>query len=60
MRNEVVGLKYETDTAVAIGVPIDVVVFFGGDGIYLNIAVCVAVKTADNVQQCGFSATGRT
>ena len=45
---------------VAVSVPIAVVVKFGGNTVYDDIARCVLVKPADDIQKRGFSAPGRT
>ena len=60
MRDKVVGLENETYFLVAVSVPVDVVVLFGGNSVNLYIAACISVKASDYIQQSGFAAAGRT
>ena len=59
MRDEVVALKDKADGVVAVCVPVAVVVLLRGAAVDDKVAGGVAVQTADDVQQRGFSGTGR-
>ena len=56
VRDEVIGLKDETDCVVAVGVPVAVLVLLGGAPVYDQITVSVLVKAADDVQKRSFTA----
>ena len=58
--DQVVGLEDETDRVVSVGVPVAVLVFFGGDPVYDQIAAVVAVQSADDVEQSGLSGSAGT
>ena len=60
MGNEIVALEHETDGVVAIGVPIAAFVLFGGNAVDHQIAGIIVVKSADDVEQCGFAGAGRS
>ena len=60
MRDQIVGLKDKADRVIAVVIPVSVLILFGrfvGDG---QIALCVAVQSADDVQQRCFAAAGRS
>ena len=56
MRDKVIALKNEADRVISIGVPVSVLVFFGGYSVDYQVAGGVMVKTTDNIQQGGLSA----
>ena len=60
MRNQVVALKDKPDTVIAVAVPIPVLKIFRGDAVHDEIAVIVAVESADDVEEGRFSRTGRS
>ena len=60
MRNEVIALKYKANGVIAIGVPITVLKILGGFPIDDQISAGIPIQAADDVQHCGFSASGGT
>lgn len=60
MGNQVITLEDEADGVIAVGIPVTVMEFLGGAPGDDQVAACVLVKTADDVQHCGFSASGGT
>ena len=59
VRNEIVRLEYETYAPVAVGVPVLVAVFLGGDAVHLYVAAGITVESAYDVEQRGLAAPGR-
>ena len=57
MRNEIVRLKYESDTVIAVSVPVFVVVIFGGSTADDEIAARIVIQPADDIQKGGLAAT---
>ena len=55
VRDKVVALEHEADGVVAVGVPIPVVIFPGGDAVDDQISAVIAVKAADDIQQRRFA-----
>ena len=53
--DQVIALEHETNGVVAVGVPVAVGVLLGGDAVDDQVAAIIAVKAADDVQQCGFA-----
>ena len=60
MRDQVIALEHKADRMVAVGVPVPVIIFPCRDSVYDQISVVIAIKTADNIQQCCLSGTGNT
>ena len=60
MRDQVVGLKYEADRVIAVGIPVPVLVFFGRDAVDDQVAAVIAVQSADDIEECGLSRTAGT
>ena len=59
MRDEVVGLKDEADAVIAVDVPVVVGIVLCADPVHEDVAACITVKPADDVEQGGFTAAGR-
>ena len=59
VRYQVIGLEYETYAVVAVGIPIAVLIIFGGDALDYKVARRVMVESADDVQKGGFAAARR-
>ena len=55
--NQIVALEHKTNGVVAVGVPVAVGVFFGGNTVDDQITAVVAVQAADDVQQGGLAGT---
>ena len=51
MGNQIVALEHKTNGVVAVGVPVAVGVFFGGNTVDDQITAVVAVQAADDVQR---------
>ena len=49
MGNQIVALKHKSDRMVAVGIPVPVLVLFGGDAVDDEITAVIPVKTPDNV-----------
>ena len=60
MGNEVVALEDKADGVIAVGIPVAVAEFLGGAAGDDEIAACVLVKTADDVEHRCLAAAGRT
>ena len=45
---------------IAIGIPVPVVIFFGGNAVDDQISTVVAIQSTDNIKQGRLSGTGRT
>ena len=60
MRNQIVALEYKAYRVVAVAVPIGIGEGFRRSSRNVEIAVRVAVKPADDVEERCFSAAGRT
>ena len=58
MRDKVVGLEDETYTFVAVGIPVDVVVFFSGNTVNLNVTAGISVQSAYYIEKSRLTATG--
>ena len=58
--DQVIALKDEADGMVAVGIPIGVAVTLGRNAVDHKVAACVLVKTADDIEQGGFTAARRT
>ena len=56
MRNEVVILKYKADTAVSVIIPITVAELFCRFTADIQVALVIAVKTADDIKKRCFTA----
>ena len=59
MRDKIVALENESDGVVSVGIPVGIAVFFRADTVDDKIAVCILVKTAEDVEHGRFSAAGR-
>ena len=60
MWDQIVGLKHKSDRVIAVMIPVPVLIFlrrFVGDG---QIALRIAIQSADDIQQRGFAAAGRS
>ena len=53
--DQVVALKHEADRMIAVGVPISVSVFLGGNAVDQKVALGILIKTSDDVEQSGLS-----
>ena len=53
--DKVIALEHETNGVVAVGVPVAVGVLLGGDAVDDQVTAIIAVKAADDVEQCGFA-----
>ena len=53
--NQIVALEYEADGMVSVGIPIPILIFPGGNPVDDQLSAVIAVKSADDIQQCGFS-----
>lgn len=60
MRNQVVTLEDESDPMVPVRIPIAVGEFFRADPVDQKIATAVMIQPADDIEQRGFSAAGRS
>ena len=58
MGDQVVALENEADGMVPVGIPVPVVVFFGGDAVDDQITAVIPVKAADDVQKRGLAGAG--
>ena len=59
MWDQIVALKNKADGMVAVGIPIAVAILLGGTAVNDQVAAGVLVKSADDVEKRGFSASGR-
>ncbi len=59
VRDEVVVLEDEAHRVVAVGVPVLIGIFFGGDAVDDEVAGVVPVETADDIEQRRFSRAAR-
>ena len=55
VRDQVIALEHETNGVVAVGVPVAVGVLLGGDAVDDQVTAIIAVKAANDVEQCGFA-----
>ena len=55
MGDQVIALEHETNGVVAVGVPVAVGVLLGGDAVDDQVTAIIAVKAANDVEQCGFA-----
>ena len=53
--DKVIALEHETNGVVAVGVPVAVGVLPGGDAVDDQVTAIIAVKAANDVEQCGFA-----
>ena len=60
MRNQIVTLKNESYTVIAVVIPISVVVTGGAYAVYKQLAARVVVESSYNIKQRRFSAAGRS
>ena len=60
MRNQVIALENETDRMISVSVPVSVLILFCGYAIDNEVSGRIVVKTADNIQHCGLTASGMT
>ena len=60
MRDQVIGLEYEANAVVPVGIPVLRAVFLCGTAVNDKVALSVAVQTADNLEQGCLSAAGRS
>ena len=58
MGYQIIALEYETDTQIAISVPVHVFVDLRGYSVYDKISARIAVQTSDYVEQRGLAAAG--
>ena len=49
MRDKIVTLEYETYAVVAVGIPVAVFVFLGGNAVYYKVAGSISVQPAYDV-----------
>ena len=55
MLNKVIALKNKADSMISVGIPITAFVPFGRYSVDDQLAAVVAVKSADNIEKCGFT-----
>jgi hypothetical protein len=60
VRDKVIALEDEANAMVAVYVPVAVRIGLRASTVYYEVARGVMVKTADYIEQCGFSASGRS
>ena len=60
VRDEIVALEDEAYALIAVSVPIEIVVIFGGDALHLYVAAGVSVQSAYYVEQRGLAAARRS
>ena len=58
--DQVVALEHKANRVVAVSIPIPVLVVLGGAAVDDQVTIGVLIQTADNVQQRGLAATGRS
>ena len=58
--DQVVALEYKADRVVAVGIPVAIGILFGGDPVDDQIAVIVAIQSADDIQEGGLTGTAGT
>ena len=58
MGNQIIALEHEADGVVAVGIPVPVIVFLGGNAVDDQITAVVTVQTADDIEQRGLAGAG--